>query len=384
MLQSEYISTNTQLDACVDHLTITSEVALDLEFDKNRYRYGFNLCLVQIYGGDKCFLIDPLSKDLDITRLFPLLENEAIQKVVFAFGEDLRLLHSLGCFPKNVFDINIATKLLDYEPASLAKYLVDLLQVDADKGAQNSNWFTRPLTDEQLHYAEKDVLHLFDLKNFLVAKAEEKKILNWIEEEVAVFNELSYADVESIVLYKTKDKKGLTEFEWFLFVKLVDFREKIAEKLNRPGYQVIDKDTLFEIAKNPTVIKGWENRKRIHRSIKNKSFEKELHQLLQETEKEAQDASISKTEPEIKRLSPEESNSRRIKGMKTDKIKTTVFKPIQGLVRANHGEHVVTYILGNKLMNELAAGNKENLHNYKKELFLKYAAELGIEASSYL
>lgn len=384
MLQSEYVSTNTQLDACVQHLNTASEVALDLEFDKNRYRYGFNLCLVQICGGGKCFIIDPLSKELDITRLFPVLENEKIQKVVFAFGEDLRLLHSLGCFPKNVFDINIATKLLDYEPASLAKYLVDLLQVDADKAAQNSNWFTRPLTEEQLHYAEKDVLYLFDLKNILVAEAEEKNILSWIEEELTVFNELSYADTESIVLYKSKDKKGLTEFEWFMFVKLTDYRETIAEKLNKPGYQVIDKETLFEIAKNPTAIVGWEGRKRIHRSIKNSAFEKQLSNLIAGIEQEAEATNVSKTEPEVKRLSKSESDSRRIKGMKVDKIKTTVFKPIQGLVRTNHGEHAVTYILGNKLMNELSAENTENLRDYKKELFLKYAEELGIAVSAYL
>ena len=103
----EYITTQEQLSECITKINSVPEIAVDLEFDKNRYRYGFNLCLLQIKAADEIFLIDPLGADFDIKPIFEPLENPKIEKVVYAFGEDIRLLHTLGCYPKNLFDIVI-------------------------------------------------------------------------------------------------------------------------------------------------------------------------------------------------------------------------------------------------------------------------------------
>ena len=41
--------------SCVDSLSQKSQFSIDLEFDKNRFRYGFNLCLMQIFDGKDCY-----------------------------------------------------------------------------------------------------------------------------------------------------------------------------------------------------------------------------------------------------------------------------------------------------------------------------------------
>ncbi|MCF6342040.1 MAG: ribonuclease D, partial [Bacteroidales bacterium] len=207
-MQLKYITTSPELNESLNHLINVPSFAIDLEFDKNRYAYGFNLCLVQIYSGEYCYLIDPLAKDLDIGLLFPLLENEKIQKVVLSFGEDLRLLHSLGCFPKNLFDLALASRLLNHPPGSLAVLLGEVLQIGINKSSQNSNGLKRPLTEKQLNYAAKDVVHLLKLQSLLVDEAREKKVLSWIEEENAGLDKLSFADVENNNFIKNKDKSG--------------------------------------------------------------------------------------------------------------------------------------------------------------------------------
>src|SRR6056297_1116713 len=100
-----YVNSPERLERCAAQLATAPEMAIDLEFDKNRFRYGFNLCLMQIAAGDVCYVIDPLAQGVKVDPLFPVLENPEVDKLVFAFGEDLRLLHYLGCFPKGLIDL---------------------------------------------------------------------------------------------------------------------------------------------------------------------------------------------------------------------------------------------------------------------------------------
>ena len=151
--------------SCVDSLSQKSQFSIDLEFDKNRFRYGFNLCLMQIFDGKDCYLIDPLSDDIDIKKIFPLIEDPKIEKVAFSFSEDLRLLHSLGCYPQNVYDISFAAALLNFPPVSLTKLLHMVLEIETDKSSQQSNWFKRPLSEDQKNYAAEDVIYLLQMKN---------------------------------------------------------------------------------------------------------------------------------------------------------------------------------------------------------------------------
>src|SRR6056297_1642663 len=201
----QYIADNNALQDVASEISKADEFAIDLEFDRNRYRYGFNMCLMQIYDGNECYVIDPLSSDIDIEGIYPVIEDPEVQKVVFAFGEDLRLFHSMGCFPKNLYDLDAATSLLNFQPASLTKLIKQVLDIEVNSSSQQSNWFRRPLSDDQLHYAADDVLYLLDFKKELNQIADEQGILNWIHQENNLFNHLDYSDEDHNNLIKDKD-----------------------------------------------------------------------------------------------------------------------------------------------------------------------------------
>lgn len=373
-----------QLARAVEALEKADLIALDLEFDKNRYRYGFNLCLLQVSTKETCFLIDPMVDEVQIEKLFPVLENKAIQKLVFAFGEDLRLLHSLGCFPKGLYDIKTATNLLDYPPASLTNLLHDIADIDVGKSAQNSNWCLRPLTETQLAYAAEDVVYLPALYQIVSQKVEDKGMTDWIRQENEYAEGISYADVPSVEVYRTKDKLGRTEYNWQIMKTLLLFRETLAEEVNRPGYQIFHKDYLSELAENPNSLKNWERARGIHPKVKNGKIKVRLQEVLQEAFDEADREGYSKQKLAVPRASPTEVAASKREKARIEKIKTAVFVPIKKKLTQDYGENAATFMLSNRALTDVISGDASGLREYKRELLKKIAAEVGVEVSPYL
>jgi ribonuclease D len=372
----QYLDCNEDLRPYLDKIHNQKEIAIDLEFDKNRYRYGFNLCLIQISVNDQCLLIDPLSDNLDISVLYPALESQNIQKITFAFGEDLRLLHSLGCYPKNIYDLSIATSLLNYPQRSLVDYINDILDIETGKSSQQSNWYKRPLTKKQMKYAAEDVLHLFDMKIVLEEEAEEKQITEWIREENAVFNSLDFTNVNDNQYLKDKDKNDLSEYEWHLFRLLADFREEIAQQWNKPSYQIMHKKLLKDISRDSQVLRNWTSRKGIFKGIKTEEFKKQLLKIVQSGHQEARKLGLSKTEPADKppsecELIREKENRRKINRLKQD-----YFIPIKNKIAEDYGKETASFILSNRIISDLITGNIDHVEQYKETLILEYAKEL--------
>ena len=379
MIDIKYITSNSDLEKLVLRLKNMNKIAIDLEFDSNHHHYGFNLCLMQLYCGSEAFLVDPLV--VDVRLIFPFLEDKNIQKVVFSFGEDLRLLHSLGCKPKNIYDISIAIKLLDYEKISLADALRVNMQIELEKGSQKSDWCKRPFTDKQKIYAANDVIYLFDLLRIVKNQASDKGISKWIEEENADLENI-YLNEKTINTIKRKNSFKMTEFEWFFYQELWKLRERKAEELDKPAHQIINNEFLKEIAFNPKLIRNWKNNKFIHHALKNDSFGRQIYKLYKKCEKEADIIGISKVKPQIKPLSKEEIRKNRERKNNIETVKEKVFKPIQNCIRRDYGEYAYTHILSNKTMENIIDGKP--LLNYKRELISKYAKETKLDIKKYL
>ncbi len=379
-----YISTSEQLTNCIAHLSIQNEIAIDLEFDKNRFRYGFNLCLMQIYSGDECFLIDPLSEELEIKLIFPILEDPSIKKVAFSFSEDIRLLHYIGCKPKGIYDLSIAAALLNYPPTSLTNLMMDVLSIDVGKSSQQSNWFDRPLSDAQLSYAANDVLHLFKLKEVLTEKASEKGIEDWIRQENELFESANYENEDHNIFLKDKDKGDLTQFEWHLFTKLMEYREKMAKQMNKPSYQIIDKQYLQGVAQRPKQINDWQKIRSNHKRLKNGNVHNEVMELLSNAIEEAEELKISKTKKASSSFSQEEYQAFKQLQRFAEKAKKECFKSIQAAMESDHGKNTQTYVLNNRLIKELVSGDTSNYLPYKKMLIEDYAKNLDLNLSNYI
>lgn len=379
-----YIADQAALTQMTDSLKKSSEFALDLEFDRNRYRYGFNMCLMQIYDGKACYLIDPLSNDLDIKTSFPVIEDPDIQKIVFAFGEDLRLFHSMGCFPKNLFDLDVATSLLNFEPASLTNLIKDVLDIDVNSSSQQSNWYRRPLTDEQKEYAADDVLYLPDFKKAIELQAKEHGLTDWISQENAVFDQLDYSDEDHNNLIKDKDKNDLSMFEWHLYCKLMNFFDEVAEQYNKPVYHLVNKRLVGDLASNPKSVNQWQSTKGIFGQLKNKNFEKKLKKVMDEGIREAEEKGLSRSRKARDTMSRDEYLAMRNEQNRINNLKRQLFDPIQDKIASDFGIHAKSFILPNRLTKEILSGEAELVPDYKVELFRRYSNELDLDLSDYI
>jgi ribonuclease D len=383
-MPTHYITTDQDLLPWLPSLKQAPEIALDLEFDKNFYRYGFNLCLIQIAFDEHILLIDPLSDSIDESQLFPVLEDPETLKVVFAPTEDLRLLHSLDCYPQNLFDLDIATSLLNYPQGSLSKLIETKLNFDTGPSSQQSNWCARPLTREQKHYAAQDVEFLIELKDLLLLEADETGVTDWIWEENTRYDELDYGDENHSKYIREKYKKGLSQFDWYVFTQLMHKREATAKAFNRPSHKLIPWKYLAEIAQHPQKLEEWKRQRQIHRKLKTDAYQAEMRQVLDKAIYEAKEKDLDPDKPARPRLSPEEYRKRRQQRNRVKELKNTYLKPIKKQIAADYGQEAASFMLSNRIMGELLSNHERSLDGYKRELVAKYAQQLDMEVNVIL
>ena len=376
-----YITDNDSLQKVVEGLKGKQAIAIDLEFDKNHYRYGFNLCLMQLFDGENCFLIDPLA-DLNIETIFPILENEDIQKLCFAFNEDMRLLTHLGAVVKGVRDLAVARILTGKQSLSLSNTLVEELNLEAQVSQQKSNWFQRPLTEEQKHYAALDVVDLFELNKKLEKQLEEKGRLEWYEQEMHQFENANWvADPFEVV--PEKDRRDLTMQQWLRYEKLMQLRDEFSRKLNRPGFKVIDKNIMKDIAKSPKMVEEWSKLKRVHPKYRNDKVKNQLVIILKEVENEILRKGIKNDHSARKTLTREEKLIKNQRRNRLNQLKDTFFKPVKASLIEEIGENLSNYILSNRRIQDIVFQNTVLLP-YQRKMIIKIAKDKGFNLPDIL
>ena len=374
-----FIDKDSQLEKALWHLQSTRAFAIDLEFDKNRYRYGFNLCLIQVATAERCYIIDPLSSTLQVRKLFPVLEDKRIQKVVFAFGEDLRLLHSLGCIPQNIFELSIAWQLLDRPHVSLAMFLETLLKVKINKSAQKSNWYKRPLSAQQMDYAVQDVSHLLRAKEVLEQQAGQKNIREWLAEENRFFDRVTFTATNQNII-REKEMKGLSEFQWFLFRKFMVLREELARRKNRPPYQMFSSRLVREIAFDKDLLESWEQNKEIFKALRSTEFKKRLLRSYGEWEREAVALGLSQTKKATGKKNRDNQRLSRKERTYREELKKNILLPLRELIAKDYGKNTAAYLLNNRVIEHLLSGRADKVFAYRRKLFADYARSAGFDA----
>ncbi len=378
-----YITSTIDLKRLVSQWTKLPAICIDLEFDKNHFKYGFNLCLIQIFDDKEAFLIDPLSQDLDVTVLFPLLEDSNCKKVCFAFSEDLRLFHSLGCFPKGLHDLTIAKSLLGLPPISLENILKEKLGIAPNKSQQKSNWFKRPLTEDQKRYAVEDVCYLPKLYDVIIKELQEKNRFSWFTEEMEFMENQDYSGENNYFAIPEKERKNFTTHEWMKYISLLEYREELAQNLNRPSFKVIDKNLLGELAKKQKSIVNWAAFKGIHPSLKNKKIQQKIKRILEDTENKIIKENIPNS-TSVKRILSQEERIRisQLK-FKLAQYKENVFQPLKVKLIEHYGEHFANFVLSNRIVEQLILSNRKLLP-YQREIFYTLSKEIRLEHSTEL
>ncbi|HLP51804.1 MAG TPA: ribonuclease D [Chitinophagales bacterium] len=379
----EYINTSAALDKCVSELEQAPELAFDLEFDKNNYAYGFNLCLIQIATRDRCYIIDPMAQ-LKLEPLFRILEKPEVLKVVHSPGEDLRLLHSLRCYPKNLFDTQVVIRLLNHEKISLGDALENVLGITADKKLQRSNWMKRPLTDEQIKYAANDVLHLLPMHDALQQQAEAKGIVNFIEEELKFLETTIHEDGDKENFLKESELTSMSDYHQYVLNGLLKVRDTAAQRINKPPSWVAPNDKIRDVVYGKEQLSSFLDWPGLHPAVRTPKFKSELIKTYSELTEAAKD--LSKKSKTVF-LTAAQRHEKAQQKEESEKLREVIFKPIQQELERLYGEHAAKYILGDGVVGRLLRKEmqlREIKENYRREVIMKTAAALNIDISAYL
>ena len=366
------VDSDKLLKQAVDDLRQSKQLALDLEFDQNRFTYGFNLCLVQITDGcGTCYIIDPFTIK-SLQPLFQLLEDPTIMKIIHHSNNDILLLNKLGCNIRGVMDTDVAAKILNYERSSLATVLKEEFHQEIDKSQQSSNWNKRPLTEAQLRYAAIDVIYLHKIMAKLIGEVEQLERMHWIQEENELLESLVYTEPENPHL-RLRNAYKLNYYQQYILKELFAFREEMGKKLNKPAPFVISNEGLVELANNPnTDVHEWLNHtKGIHGALKKPRNEKLLVDTISEAKRKAKENNISHDYPEHRWQRP-------LRTPETEQRKEELTQ-VQKRIIEKYGEYTSRLIINQSVITEYSqSGKLRCTKKYATGILLSTADELGI------
>ena len=262
MFPIQYLTTANEIAPAAAHFAVCPRIAIDLEFDDNRYRYGRHLALIQVFDGQTAYLIDPLElPDMaqGLAPLFAVLRQPEVAKVFHSCKSDILLLDELfGVNCRNIVDTSVQFTLLTAEDnnISLGRLIQQELGLTVDKGEQKSNWLKRPLTEAQKEYAANDVIYLFQLTDLLAQRLQEQGRANWAAQENEALEAVRYGRDETRPWGRLAGKFRIAPADMPLFRELFLLRDAVARQLDRPSYMVMSNDKLAELAREPIQTAG--------------------------------------------------------------------------------------------------------------------------------
>lgn len=252
-----WVNTKQLLQKLTDDLVTQSRVAVDTE-SNSLHAFREQVCLVQFSTTNADYLVDPLAlKDLSI--LAPIFSDPKIEKIFHAAEYDLVCLRRDFNFSfANLFDTMQAARILGYPAVGLDRLLGDKFKIQTDKRHQKANWAARPLTKEQIHYARLDTHYLFALRDVLEDELIKKDRLMFAKEDfirACLPHDEPKQKVNGESWGRFAARKDLSLRELTILAYLCKWRDREAEKLNRPPYKVIMDDVFVLMSKNPPVNK---------------------------------------------------------------------------------------------------------------------------------
>ena len=296
----------------------SKQIGVDTEHFQNNTYKGI-LCLIQFYIPKYPFaliidLIELLKEEKteDKNKIYyelkNIFENKKIEKIFHSCYNDLRWIsEAINISIKNIFDTQYMDNYIESKRKNrqvsqnknlnnlLKKYLNMKISEEEKKKLQRSDWFSRPLSEEQLIYAANDALYLielrqkmyqiinndkefnkikrefnFDMNNKLMTRKNKKEedfkdiAGNYIDENMTVLMENEYIklakDIFFDLLKKTDDFASKNNFNrekilslnsiFHICNKLPKNKEKILKIINQQQNMSINYDDLINESKD--------------------------------------------------------------------------------------------------------------------------------------
>lgn len=245
----QFVSNTKQWQLCLQQLRQENRLGLDLEAN-SLFAYHESVCLIQISTTDQDFIIDPLQVP-DLSGLGELITDPAIEKVFHAAEYDLILMkRHYGWELNNLFDTMWAVRVLGHKQMGLANLLQNYFGVTQNKKHQRANWCARPLTREQLAYAQIDSHYLLPLRDHLAQELKQKERWDEAQEIFAAHSRVKAPPLvfDPDAFWSINGVRDLTPHQQAVLKALHLFRHEEAERSNRPLYRIFSDRTTLELA----------------------------------------------------------------------------------------------------------------------------------------
>ncbi len=246
----EYIDTPEQISELCKRIEQAPWIALDTEFLREKTYYPV-FCLLQIATPEWVVCVDPIAVP-ELSELFKAINKPEIIKVLHSCRQDLEIFYQLtGAVTAPVFDTQIAAPLLGFqENPGYAMLVSSFLNVNLSKAHTRTDWSVRPLSQAQIQYAADDVIYLCKIYQNMCQQLEALGRLNWLEKDFELLKdtELYQLSPENAWM-KIKGRNRLTGRQLSIVQVLTEWRERMAQKENRPKNWLFRDDMLLELAK---------------------------------------------------------------------------------------------------------------------------------------
>lgn len=224
-------------------------IAVDLEAD-SMYHYKEKVCLVQIATSKKSVVIDPL-RIKDLSPLKTIFSRYDIKKIFHGSDYDVRSLYrDFNIEINNLFDTELSCRFLGIRETGLEAVLRNRFNLSLNKKYQRKDWSKRPLPEDMIDYAAKDVLYLMKLAQILEKELEKKGRLSWVSEEFEYLAGVRPVSNNNEPLYlKFKGAGRLSPRGLAILESLLLFRKKVAKKKDKPPFKILGNESLMKITK---------------------------------------------------------------------------------------------------------------------------------------
>ncbi|MCB0132340.1 MAG: ribonuclease D [Caldilineaceae bacterium] len=234
-------------------------IAVDTESD-SLFSYYPKVCLIQlsVYADPKApdaadvvdYLVDPLRLER-LDPLATLLADSGIEVVMHAAENDiLTLQRDFQLVFTNIFDTQLAARILGWNGIGLAAILEKQFGLVSDKRMQRTNWGARPLTPQQIAYAQMDTHYLPALRE---RQIQELTAMNRLEEAREAFSflaKLDYAERPTAerTFWSMKIARKVPTEHTGILEALWEWREHEAQQQNKPPFKIVNDNALAAIA----------------------------------------------------------------------------------------------------------------------------------------
>ena len=247
-LSDDLIATSSQLAELVPLIERNARVAIDTEAD-SLHCYREKLCLLQVSLREGDFLVDPLVEN----DLAPLADTLARKEIVLHGADyDLRLLRrALNFQPAKLFDTVIAARLLGVRGFSYAALVEKYFGIQLAKGSQKANWALRPLSPKMEEYARNDTHYLLPLAEKLEAQLIDRDRFGWFQQscERAIVSAAIDRERDTEEAWRIRGSGLIRGREAAILRALWHWRDREAERFDRPSFHVLRNDQLIETAR---------------------------------------------------------------------------------------------------------------------------------------